>query len=674
MATDLERLTVQVDATLVKFDRALARMEGRSAASAKKVEKTFAAMQGRLNTSFGAVLGGARGALGIAGVGLGASQVIQYADSWTRATNALKVAGISGLELTSTLDALYAAAQRQGAPLEALTVLYGRAAQFQKELGANSRQLIQFSEDVATALRVAGTSPQDATGALLQLSQALGSARVQAEEFNSINEGARPILQAVANGIEEAGGSVSKLRVLVTDGQISNVAFFKGFQAGIQTIRDQAAEAEPTISQAFTRVQNAIIRLVGEINNSAGFSAQFVDGLSSIADGMKDLVHPIKEVIGWLEQLGTWYNSILTMSRQFGLAVGNVLGTTAIGEAVNPAIDAFLGPQGGNVGPSVRNTARSQTPPPISVKDYPVIGGKEKKEKLDDYARETAQIRERTAALQLEAQTVGMSTFEAEKAKAAFDLLNAAKAAGKTITADLTAQIDAEAEAHARAVVELEKAREAQQRAEEQQRAFGAAFSGTLSAIAKGEDAIDALTASLERLADQLIDMISDQLFKQLMGGIPGLNFSGGTVGNTTGASFGMVGAASGGAIRGPGTGTSDSILARLSNGEFVVRAAMAKRYGPLLEAINAGRWQLPAFATGGGVGGPVPRASAPAAPQNQIVFHGAPNGTRVEEGDDGAGGRRVDVFFDEQVANSLSRPGSRAQRAVRGVGGVTRR
>ena len=59
---------------------------------------------------------------------------------------------------------------------------------------------------------------------------------------------------------------------------------------------------------------------------------------------------------------------------------------------------------------------------------------------------------------------------------------------------------------------------------------------------------------------------------------------------------------ADGGAISGPGTGTSDSILSRLSNGEFVVRAAATSYYGPdLLHAINSMR--LPRFATGGVVG-----------------------------------------------------------------------
>jgi hypothetical protein len=53
---------------------------------------------------------------------------------------------------------------------------------------------------------------------------------------------------------------------------------------------------------------------------------------------------------------------------------------------------------------------------------------------------------------------------------------------------------------------------------------------------------------------------------------------------------IGFLGAATGGFISGPGTGTSDSIAAMLSNGEFVVNAAATKRFAPLLDAINSNR------------------------------------------------------------------------------------
>ncbi|MGC4964239.1 tape measure protein [Gordonia sp. DT101] len=52
-----------------------------------------------------------------------------------------------------------------------------------------------------------------------------------------------------------------------------------------------------------------------------------------------------------------------------------------------------------------------------------------------------------------------------------------------------------------------------------------------------------------------------------------------------------------GGLVRGPGTSTSDSIRARLSDREFVVNAAATRENLPLLEDINAGRPVLPELA-----------------------------------------------------------------------------
>jgi hypothetical protein len=77
-------------------------------------------------------------------------------------------------------------------------------------------------------------------------------------------------------------------------------------------------------------------------------------------------------------------------------------------------------------------------------------------------------------------------------------------------------------------------------------------------------------------------------------------------VANETGG--GAAGAAGGGLITGPGTGTSDSIPARLSNGEFVMRASSVREIGvPALARMNRGLnvgairgMSIPRFAEGG--------------------------------------------------------------------------
>lgn len=62
-----------------------------------------------------------------------------------------------------------------------------------------------------------------------------------------------------------------------------------------------------------------------------------------------------------------------------------------------------------------------------------------------------------------------------------------------------------------------------------------------------------------------------------------------------------MPGFAEGGYVRGPGTPTSDSIWAKLSDKEFVIKAAAVRRYGVgLLHAINSMSMPVPGFANGG--------------------------------------------------------------------------
>ncbi|MEW2415285.1 phage tail tape measure protein [Streptomyces sp. NPDC046866] len=104
--------------------------------------------------------------------------------------------------------------------------------------------------------------------------------------------------------------------------------------------------------------------------------------------------------------------------------------------------------------------------------------------------------------------------------------------------------------------------------------------------------------------------------------GIPDLiqaRRDGGLVGYASGGA--IRGYPTGGAVRGPGSGTSDSILARISNGEYVIRAASVRQYGVgLLDQLNAGRLK-PAS---GYAASPAARfsSSASAAPAQQVTKH----------------------------------------------------
>ncbi len=555
--------------------------------------------------------------LAAGGISLGTREIIGFADAWTRANNSLKVAGLSGSELHTTLQGLFEAAQRQGAPLEALTTLFGRAAQSAKELGATRSELLQFSEDVASALRVAGTSPGEASGALLQLSQLLGSARVQAEEFNSINEGARPILQAVANGIEEAGGSVSKLKALVTAGEISNVAFFKGFQAGAAGLREQAAAADGTLSQAFERISNAITKAVGEIDKTSGASKNAVENLSHVADAIAAIPRAVDYTAEKLAGLERWLNEV--GNNPFWRKLGEMMGVKydaegappgfAVGSPRERGLEALRAGKGTPMADTfnVSDLSKPSAIPAKTIKasDYPVIGGEEKSggSSIDHYDAAVATLNRHTEALRLDADMAGKSTYETEKAHAAQTLLNAAKQQyGQNISPQVRQQIEMEAEAYGRAADGYERARAQQDRAAQVQQEFGRAAQDGIQGLIDGTqtwgDALGDIAKRLEGLILQAA-LMGDGPF----GSMFGASASGGKAGGLIGMLSGVLGFADGGYVRGPGTSRSDSIPAMLSAGEFVLNADATRKFGPLVTAMNAGK--IPMLADGGIVGAP---------------------------------------------------------------------
>lgn len=102
---------------------------------------------------------------------------------------------------------------------------------------------------------------------------------------------------------------------------------------------------------------------------------------------------------------------------------------------------------------------------------------------------------------------------------------------------------------------------------------------------------LDAARSIVSALAEVSSKMLATLLIQDLLHGFGGGGGGDGNAiltlsGDVAGA---FVGAASGGYITGPGTGTSDSIPARLSHGEYVLNARATARVGQsFLDSINA--------------------------------------------------------------------------------------
>lgn len=121
------------------------------------------------------------------------------------------------------------------------------------------------------------------------------------------------------------------------------------------------------------------------------------------------------------------------------------------------------------------------------------------------------------------------------------------------------------------------------------------------------KDMANSIIADLIRIA------VRQSITAPIAAGLAGL-FSGAAVPSNANTTIPMQpggGYATGGYIAGPGTATSDSIPAWLSNGEYVVKASAVDRVGvDFLDAINSGR-SMRRYATGGVVGTVAPSGKA---------------------------------------------------------------
>ncbi|NGN45184.1 tape measure protein [Mesorhizobium sp. CGMCC 1.15528] len=658
MATDIERLVVQLSADFKQFQNAMNKAQRDANRGARGIERRFQQMNRNISSQFTSVGAGLTKAFAVAG---GVRGIQSLLDSATRIDNALKVAGLSGAELEKVYARLRDSAVANAAPIEDLVTLYSRASMSAKDLGVSQDELLKFTDNVALSLRVSGKSAQEASGALLQLSQALGNGVVQAEEYNSLIDGAQPLLQAVAAGLKETGGSVSALTRLVKDGQITSEVFFRAFEAGASILQDKVANSVLTTSHALENVKTAMIDGMREFAKGSLAATDLADAFQKMADHINSINfesfgEEVRKLIGWLQSGAEFLNGFSNALNNLASAAGRQVGAdkigewaagTSVGQAIGmqsnrtmndrfgggsgavsdtskAAVDAYVNRVYGSViersidsaSKTGRLPAASGGVTPVSMADFDAApkkggkgkGGKGAKERADEYERLAERITDSTAATiaETEAQRqlnplIDDYGYAVEKARAEQELLNAAKEAGKKVTPQLRAEIAALANQYALATVEAAKLGESQdkirERAEDMRDFQKDLTRGIVDGFIEGKKAADIFADALSKIGNKLLDIAFDTAF-----------------GGGSEKGFGFVGKLFGFASGGyTGSGGRYQPAGIVHKGEYVVPKSTVDKVG-----VSGIERMLAGYANGGLVGAPsMPRIHAPANQNN---------------------------------------------------------
>jgi len=277
--------------------------------------------------------------VGAFGASVVAMEMMRLADSATVVANRINIVSDTNGEAAASMEELYAIARRTRTPIEELAQLFQKGMMASNELGVDQKQVLQFVEAVGMGLAVQGSSAQTARGALVQLSQAIGTDIVRAEEFNSILEGAYPIALAAAKGIDEAGGSVARLRRMVIEGEVSSEQFFNAIMSQYPMIAGMFEQTSSTISQSITVFRNKLTEYISTSEEAQTISEAVANTILLISDNIEPLADLLFSLgIAW--GVGFTASKILAVGRM-ATSVG-ALATAASGLKV--AIGFMGGP------------------------------------------------------------------------------------------------------------------------------------------------------------------------------------------------------------------------------------------------------------------------------------------------------------------------------------------
>lgn len=208
-------------------------------------------------------------------------------------------------------------------------------------------------------------------------------------------------------------------------------------------------------------------------------------------------------------------------------------------------------------------------------------GGGGRADATSEIDRQRDAVKNLIAGLEFEKSLIGLSAIEQEK-------MTLLRQAGAAATEDQKKAIE-------RLIAETHNE---QMRVEQLQATFDMLGQVGMSAVQGIIGALDdgKITAQeFGSILSGVLSMAANFFLNQAFGGF--------------GALFGVT-MAQGGPVRGPGTETSDSIPALLSNGEFVVNAKAARKHYGLLDWLNSGGSVLQRA-----MGGPVPSPTSDEGP-----------------------------------------------------------
>lgn len=163
-----------------------------------------------------------------------------------------------GLQTTQQLETMiYQSAQRSRGNFMDTMGLVSQLGTMAGSAFGNTKEIVQFAEQLNKQLALSGASGQAAQAAILQLEQGLASGVLRGDELNSVMEQAPAIARSIADYLQVDMG---KLREMGAQGQITAAIVKNAMFAAAAETNAEFSKTPMTWAQVWTVASNAAIR------------------------------------------------------------------------------------------------------------------------------------------------------------------------------------------------------------------------------------------------------------------------------------------------------------------------------------------------------------------------------------------------------------------------------
>lgn len=257
----------------------------------------------------------------VAGVGLVGREVLDLgakvaavSDTFTSIKARINIINDGTQTTAEIMDKVYQSAERSRGSYTDMLDSVAKLNMLAKDSFSSNDEAIQFVEQLNKQFKLSGASVTEVSAAMLQLTQAMASGRLQGDEFRSVMENAPMLGQAIA---KEMGVSIGELKQLGSEGKITADVIKAALFNSADETNAKFAEMPMTFQEVGQQLSNAMFQAfqpVLEEISSITASEEFKSVLDDIIVSIKVMALVVKGVIAGVKGAFSGLVSVITIS------------------------------------------------------------------------------------------------------------------------------------------------------------------------------------------------------------------------------------------------------------------------------------------------------------------------------------------------------------------------